>query len=162
MVLQDMIEVYPNLYVGTDSDCFFDSRDDWIVVHACIYPCHQKAVGYHGNLHPSHPNYHVLERGSHLFLNMIDPDTPLFNPPLFDSALTFIDRYLPARKVLIHCNKGNSRAPSLALLHLAKRARVINSESYATAATDFRTKFPGYQPGLGIQIYLTEHWTQIK
>ena len=157
-----MIEVYPNLYVGTDSDCFFDSLDDWVVVHACKFPCHQKAVGYHGNLHPSHPNYHVLERGPHLFLNMIDPDTPLFNPPLFDSALSFIDRYLPTRKVLIHCNKGKSRAPSLALLYLAKRLQVINSESYATAAKDFRTKFSGYQPGLGIQIYLTEHWTKIK
>jgi hypothetical protein len=162
MVLQNMIEVYPNLYVGTDSDCFFDGRDDWVVVHACKYPCHQKAVGYHGNLSPTHPNYLVLERGSHLFLNMIDPDTPLFKPALFDSALSFIDRYLPTRKVLIHCNKGNSRAPSLALLYLAKRARVINSENYATATKDFRTKFPGYQPGRGISIYLTEHWTQIK
>ena len=162
MVLQNMIEVYPNLYVGTDSDCFFDSRDDWVVVHACKFPCHQKAVGYHGNFSPTHPNYLVLERGSHLFLNMIDPNTPLFKPALFDSALSFIDRYLPTRKVLIHCNKGNSRAPSLALLYLAKRARVINSESYATAAKDFRTKFSGYQPGLGIQIYLTEHWTKIK
>jgi hypothetical protein len=148
--------------VGTDSDCFFDSRDDWVVVHACKYPCHQKAVGYHGNLSHTHPNYLVLERGSHLFLNMIDPDTPLFKPALFDSALSFIDRYLPTRKVLIHCNKGNSRAPSLALLYLTKRARVINSENYATAAKVFRTKFPSYQPGRGIQIYLTEHWTQIK
>jgi hypothetical protein len=130
MVLQNMIEVYPNLYVGTDSDCFFDSLDDWVVVHACKFPCHQKAVGYHGNLH--------------------------------HSALSFIDRYLPTRKVLIHCNKGKSRAPSLALLYLAKRLQVINSESYATAAKDFRTKFSGYQPGLGIQIYLTEHWTKIK
>jgi hypothetical protein len=104
-----MIEVYPNLYVGTDSDCFFDSRDDWVVVHACKFPCHQKAVGYHGNLSPTHPNYLVLERGTHLFLNMIDPDTPLFKPPLFDSALSFIGRYFPTRKVLIHCNKGNSR-----------------------------------------------------
>jgi hypothetical protein len=157
-----MIEVYLNLYVGAESDCFFDSRDDWVVVHACKFPCHQKAVGYHGNLGPTHPNYLVLERGSHLFLNMIDPDTPLFKPLLFDSALSFIDRYLPTRKVLIHCNKGNSRAPSLALLYLAKRARVINSESYATAVKDFRTKFPGYQPSRGIQIYLIEHWTQIK
>jgi len=93
---------------------------------------------------------------------MIDPDTPRFKPPLFDSTLSFVDRYLPTRKVLIHCNKGNSRAPSLALLYLAKRARVINSESYATATKDFRAKFPGYQPGRGILIYLTEHWTQIK
>ena len=157
-----MIEIYPNLYVGTDSDCFFDSRDDWVVVHACKFPCHQKAVGYHGNLSPTHPNYLVLERGTHLFLNMIDPDTPLFKPALFDSALSFIARYSPTRKVLIHCNKGNSRAPSLALLYLAKRVRVINSESYTTAAKVFRTEFPGYQPGRGIQLYLIEHWNQIK
>ena len=157
-----MIEVYPNLYVGTESDCFFDNRDDWAVVHACKFPCHQKAVGYSGNLSRKHPNYLVLERGTHLFLNMIDPDTPLFKPPLFDSALSFMDRYFPTHKVLIHCNKGNSRAPSLALLYLSKCIQVINSESYATAAKDFRTKFPGYQPGRGIQTYLTKHWTEIK
>ena len=157
-----MIEVYPNLYVGTESDCFFDNRDDWAVVHACKFPCHQKAVGYHGNLSPKHPNYLVLERRTHLFLNIIDPDTPLFKPPLFDSALSFMDRYFPTHKVLIHCNKGNSRAPSLALLYLSKCIQVINSESYATAAKDFRPKFPGYQPGRGIQTYLTKHWTEIK
>ena len=157
-----MIEVYPNLYVGTESDCFFDERDDWAVVHACKFPCHQKAVGYRGNLSPTHQNYLVLERGTHLFLNMIDPDTPLFKPSLFDSALSFMDRYFPTHKVLIHCNKGNSRAPSLALLYLSKCIQVINSESYATAAKDFRTKFPSYQPGRGIQTYLTKHWTEIK
>ena len=156
-----MIEVYPNLYVGTDSDCFFDIRDDWVVVHACKSPCHQRAVGYHGNLSPAHPNYLILERGSHLFLNIIDSNTPLFKLLLFNSALNFIDRYLPTRKVLIHCNNGKSRAPSLALLYLAKHARVINSESYATAAKDFRAMFPSYQPGQGIQIYLSEHWIQI-
>lgn len=157
-----MIEVYPNLYVGTDSDCFFDNRDDWAVVHACKFPCHQKAVGYSGNLRHTHPNYLVLERGTHLFLNMIDPDGPLFKPPLFDSALSFMDRYLPTHKVLVHCNKGNLRAPSLALLYLSKCIQVINSESYATAAKDFRTKFPSYQPGRGIQTYLTKHWTEIE
>lgn len=157
-----MIEVYPNLYMGTESDCFFDNRDDWAVVHACKFPCHQKAVGYSGNLSRKHPNYLFLKRGTHLLLNMIDPNTPLFKPPLFDSALSFMDRYFLTHKVLIHCNKGNSRAPSLALLYLSKCIQVINSESYATAAKDFRTKFPGYQPGRGIQTYLIKHWTEIK
>lgn len=157
-----MIEIYPDLYVGTEFDCFCEERETWAVVHACKSPCHQKAVGYKGSLRSTHPNYLVLEKGRHLFLNMIDPEQPLFLLPLFNSAVRFIEHHLPVRKVLIHCNQGNSRAPSLALLFLAKRARVISSESYVSAAEDFRALFPGYRPGRGIQMYLSKHWDEIE
>lgn len=161
-----MLEVHPNLFVGSERDCPFASRgtlatEELAVVHACKSSCHQKAVGYRRNLPPAHPHYLVLERGNDLFLNMMDPQRPLFMPPLFERSLEFIENHIKIRKVLIHCNLGNSRSPSLALLYMAKRAKVISDESYRAAVQDFGSIFPGYQPSLGIQIYLSRNWNQL-
>lgn len=82
-------------------------------------------------------------------------------PPLFERSLGFIERDIKIRKVLIHCNLGNSNSPSLALLYMAKRARVISDESYPAAMKDFRFMLPEYQPGLGIQICLSQNWNQL-
>jgi hypothetical protein len=157
-----MFEVYPNLFIGIERECFFTQRDDWAVIHACKSPCHQRALGYRGSLPKDHPNYLVYERGNHLFLNMIDPNEPLFMPPLFVVSLDFIEQHISKRKVLIHCNEGLSRSPSLALLYLAKRAGVINEKSYGLAVRDFVKLFPSYRPGRGIALYLELHWKKFK
>jgi hypothetical protein len=129
-----VFEVYPSIFIGVESERFFTQRDDWAVVHACKSPCHQRALGYRGNLSSRHPNYLSYEQRNHLFLNRIDPDEPLFMLPLFSVALDFIQKHVSQRKVLIHCNHGLSRAPSIALLYLAKRAKVISTESYQAAS----------------------------
>jgi len=157
-----MFEVYPNLFIGALRECFFTQRDDWAVIHACKSPCHQRALGYKGNLPRNHPNYLVYENGNHLFLNMIDPSEPLFMPPLFVAALDFIEKHISKRKVLIHCNLGFSRSPSIALLYLAKRAKVISGERYRKATQDFVKLFPNYQPGRGIALYLDIHWLEFQ
>jgi protein-tyrosine phosphatase len=156
-----MIEVYTNLCVGTKVDCFYNDRNDLAIIHACKSPCHQRALKYKGNL-PNNHHYLTYEIGNHLFLNMIDPNEPLFMPPLFISSLDFIEKHISKRKVLIHCNEGLSRAPSLALLYLAKRVNVIDNESYEKATQNFLKLFPLYQPSRGIAIYLNLHWHEIK
>lgn len=157
-----MFELHPNLFIGTERDCFFEQIDDWAVIHACKSPCHQGALGYRGNLSNSHPNYLTYERGNHLFLNIIDPNEPLFMPPLFTVSLDFIDKHISKRKVLIHCNSGLSCAPSIALLYLAKRAKAINGENYEKAFQDFIKIFPRYIPGRGIRLYLYVNWHLFK
>ncbi len=161
-----MFEVHPNLFIGSEAECPFGSSgrvagEALAVVHACKSPCHQKAVGYRGSLPRAHPHYLVLEVENDLFLNMIDPDTPLFMPPLFERSLDFVEKHISARKVLIHCNLGLSRSPSLALLYMAKRAKAISDDSYSAAKKQFLSTFPHYQPGLGIQTYLSRNWTTL-
>lgn len=153
---------YPNLFIGSESDCFYKQIDDWAVIHACKSPCHQRTLGYKGSLQSNHPNYLVYELENHMFLNMIDPKTPLFMPPLFIASLDFIEKHISKRKVLIHCNLGSSRSPSLALLYLAKRAKSINGESYRKAIQDFIKLFPSYNPSRGIAVYLSVHWNNFK
>ena len=153
-----MIKVHNGLYVGKEADCRVGDNE-WAVVHACKSPCHQRAVGYRGKLSPHHPHYLVLERGADLYLNLIDPPKPLFMAPSFHSFLAFSRVQLGMdRKILIHCNQGESRAPSLVLLILAKLVSRIPNESYEAARAEFETLFNGYNPGRGIQTYLAGHW----
>ena len=158
MLLKLMIEVCANLFVGSEIDCFFYEKPDWAVVHACKSPCHQRIIGYKGSLQQNHPNYLIYEHGAHLFLNIIDPPVPLFKPQLFHTALDFINQHIQARKVLVHCNNGLSRAPSIALLFLAKRSREVSNESYVKAVSDFKKLYSFYRPGRGIATYLSQNW----
>jgi len=155
-----MRQISERIFIGSESD-HRTGDDEWAVVHACKNPCHQIAVGYQGSLPSSHPNYLVLEEESDLYLNMIDPPVPLFKPPLFSSFLDFAARHWELGKtILIHCNQGESRAPSLGLLFLAKHRSEISDESYEKARAEFQKLYPFYQPGQGIRIYLARHWNE--
>lgn len=148
--------VHERLWYGGQPDC----RTDGVmaVVHACKTPCHCNAVGYKGSLPPSHEHYLSYERDHHLFLNMIDPPKPLFKLESFEIFLDFVDREIAQREVMIHCNQGCSRAPSLALLYMAKRVGTLPDESYAAARGGFEQMHPTYQPGDGIMIFLRDNW----
>ncbi|MEX1014324.1 MAG: hypothetical protein WDZ80_04155 [Candidatus Paceibacterota bacterium] len=107
----------------------------------------------------THPNYLVKEDELNLYLNIIDPPVPLFMPETFTAFLKFaVHHFEEDRNFLIHCNQGESRAPSLALLFLAKHVKSISDESYEKAREEFESVFPGYRPGRGIQIYLKKEW----
>lgn len=155
------ILINERLSFGNESACTHITDGTIAVVHACKEPCHRGAVGYTTRSIPSHhPNYLVLERGHHLYLNLIDPPQPLFMMPSFEAFLKFVDREIAERPVLIHCNQGESRAPSLTLLYMAKRLDALPSDSYAGAATVFRQKY-AYNPGRGIETWLTTNWSKI-
>ena len=156
-----IMKIHERLFIGSDDECFI-KRDGWVTVYACKSPCHQSAVGYRGSLPSNHPHYLVLEKENNLYLNMIDPPEPLFMMPLFTRFLEFTSAYWDIKKnVFIHCNKGESRAPSLALLFLAKKVGVINNESYKKAKQDFIKIYPYYTPGTGIQFFLEKNWDKI-
>ncbi len=155
-----MREVYKHIFVGDLSDCR-EGMGEWALIHACKYPCHRNAVGYGKKISPEHPNYLILESRQNLFLNIIDPDQPYFKAPLFIESLIFSKKYYNSgKKILYHCNLGNSRAPSLALLHLSKNIRVIDNSSFTAASIEYKKLDPFYKPSLGIQIYLDQHWNE--
>jgi predicted protein tyrosine phosphatase len=81
--------------------------------------------------------------------------------PSFEAFLKFVDREIAERPVLIHCNQGESRAPSLTLLYMAKRLDALPCDSYVAAATEFRRKYT-YNPGRGIETWLTTNWSKIN
>jgi predicted protein tyrosine phosphatase len=101
-----------------------------------------------------------MERGNHLYLNMVDPPIPLFKPEMFKIFFAFMDKQISNRPVLIHCNQGLSRAPSLTLLYMAKRLNLLPNTSYQDALLEFEKNYP-YQPGKGIETFLTNYWDSL-
>lgn len=156
-------EIYPNLFVGGNEAC--TRSTDRAVVHACKEPCHRRAVGYQGNLNRGHPEYLVALRGNHLFLNIVDMDQQLrheFAGPIVVATLDFIESRIDTQDIAVHCNEGRSRAPSIAMVYLSKRASVLPDRGFSEAAQAFRELFPEYAPGTGIASYLRAHWQQIR
>lgn len=149
-----MIAVTDQLsFSGEFPGCTEAGNGQVAVVHACKDPCYRQAVGCASGL--------VFERGHHLFLNLIDPDKPLFLMPSFEAFLSFVDRKILERPVHIHCNRGESRAPTLTLLYMAKRLGLLPNDSYESAAAAFSSWFP-YRPGAGIKEWLLQNWRLIE
>ncbi|HZM06195.1 MAG TPA: dual specificity protein phosphatase family protein [Candidatus Saccharimonadales bacterium] len=158
-----MIEVYPRLFIGTEFDYESQTRSSagWWVVHACKEPYHRQLLGYAGRAAPkTHPEYLFARRERRLYLNIVDADDPNYIPKeIIDGALTFIEEGMRSgEKVLIHCNQGESRSPSIGLLYLAARTNGISSVSLPAAETDFRRLYPRYNPKAGMRGFLLRHW----
>lgn len=157
-----MQEVHQHIYVGDDHDCFYNEKENWAVVHACKNPCHAHAVGYRGNLLATHPNYLIYENGHHLYLNMVDMPNELrseYTHPMMRKFFEFMQEN-NGKNILIHCNFGGSRSPSLAMLYLAKIG-VIPNNNYTEASTEFRRIYPQFNPNRGITLYLQNNWTDL-
>ncbi|WP_130735477.1 dual specificity protein phosphatase [Flavobacterium sp. J27] len=155
-----MIEIDKNLFVGNLTDYEnYQFDNDYCFVQACKEPCHRKALGYTGrSVSENHAEYLIAYRERKIILNMIDPPTAkYFENKMFESSLAFIDKNLEVgKKVLIHCNKGISRSPSIGLLYLAINGKIRN-ESFTLAEEDFKKIYPNYEPS-GIKEFLNLNW----
>ncbi|KKM96278.1 hypothetical protein LCGC14_1179700 [marine sediment metagenome] len=164
-----MYKVTEKLFIGSDADCNYtleiseQPEFKWATIHACK-TCHKKALGYQGNMDKNSGLYLVFEKLDNLFLNIVDMQQPLlahYALPIFTAALDFIERKIPQCDILIHCNKGLSRAPTIALLYLAKRLKTISNKSFNEAKQEFLKIIPSYEPCIGSEIFLTNHWEEI-
>jgi len=156
-----MIQIMNNLFIGNDHDCS-TCDNSFAVIHACK-TCHQSVLGYRGSLSSSHPNYLIYEKKNHLYLNLVDMERellPKFTHPIMQKAISFIEKYNNERKILIHCNQGQSRSPSIGLVYLARKKK-INSNSYLDAKSDFIRIYRYYIPGRGIELYLKNNWKEL-
>lgn len=140
-------QVFPNLFVADMEGCRYD--EGTAVIHACKHPCYESIMG---NVPKSDPNYLFIEIGNNLYLNIIDPDKPLFCRTTFDVSLQFISKHIEKRKVVIHCNEGRSRSASIAMLFLFKKLH------YRNAVNEFLDVYNEYEPSLGIEKYLGTNW----
>ena len=157
-----MIEIYPNLWIGTEDDFETEvkGKPDWVTVHACKEPYHRQLLGYTGRGAPKdHPEYLMATRGNRLYLNLVDVANPaFFDKSIIDAALGFIHQGLMNnKKVLVHCNLGESRSPSIGLLYLAVYTDKL-PKAFEAAEQAFRQIYPSYNPGAGIRGFLYLNW----
>lgn len=156
-----MIEVYANLFVGSQEDeASIRGGDGWFVVHACKEPYHRQALGYTGRAAPkNHPEYLMARRNGRLILNLVDVDDVSFVSPLIiDAALSDIHQNLTTKRVLVHCNQGLSRSPCIALLYLAKFTDVFGDQGYDGALRYFQALYPPFAPAKGMAAYVRLNW----
>ena len=74
-----MIEIFPNLFIGTEQDYEFNvkGKPDWVVVHACKEPYHRRELRYTTLGAPKgHPEYLIARRERRLILNLVDATNP--------------------------------------------------------------------------------------
>ncbi len=158
-----MKEIYNNLYVGNQDDYeeYVKNQSDWAVVHACKEPYHRQALGYTGRAAlKTHPEYLIAKRDNRLILNLIDVDNSNFIPKeIIDEAIKFIHQSLSdSKKVLVHCNQGQSRSPSIGMLYLALYTNIFSSKDFNKVESEFRKIYPLYSPAKGIRDFISKNW----
>ncbi len=160
-----MIEVYKNLFVGSEADYKQDpdSFDSWYVVHACKEPFHRNALGYKERSAPKNSPFYLFLYDSkhHLILNIVDAPNPrFFSDEMIDEAINYCIKGLnDGHKVFVHCNQGESRAPTIALMVLRKLG--IVSQSFEDAVNSFSSIYSCYKPNKGIFEYARKRWDRL-
>ena len=160
-----MIEVHPNLFVGAETDeQQLHGQQGWFFIHACKDPYHRQALGYTGRAAAKdHPEYLIARREGRLILNLIDvPDVKYIAAEIIDAALDAIQQNIGDNKILLHCNLGQSRSPTIALLYLAKFTKRFDSLSIDNAILAFREIYPLYNPAQGMADYARINWQRYQ
>lgn len=156
-----MIEVHRNLFVGSEADeAVVRGQSGWFVVHACKEPYHRQALGYQGRAAAKdHPEYLIARRPGRLILNLIDANDVNFIPPeIIDTALSEIHENITSTKILVHCNQGLSRSPTIGFLYMLKFSDVFRRESLSQDLQDFQEIYPAYAPAQGMADYVRLNW----
>ena len=61
------------------------------------------------------------------------------------------------KKVLVHCNQEESRAPSIGLIFMIKN-KLLNVSSLEDAVIDFKKIYPYYNPAKGMIDFIRINW----
>lgn len=158
-----MKEVYPSLFVGNEADAYSVlNQSGWFVIHACKEPFHRQALGYSGRgALKTHPEYLIAKRDNRLILNLVDAADPAYIPKeIIDAAIEAIHQNILQRKVLVHCNQGMSRSPTIAFLYLARHTNVFSSDNLVTSLNEFKKLYPAYAPANGVEIFAQTNWNE--
>jgi predicted protein tyrosine phosphatase len=77
-----------------------------------------------------------------------------------DRSLDFIQKSLEVgRRVLVHCNQGHSRGPSIGLLYLGARTNLYCGLDHNEAHDRFLELYHDYFPRPGLRGFLAANWS---
>jgi hypothetical protein len=159
-----MRELYKNLFVGGDDSVTEAKKRGMNIIHACKDGdySHRALLKYESMGAPKGPDYLVARRPGNLYLNLIDADDPNFIPDAaINEALDFIKNSLSKDKsVLVHCNKGQSRSPTIIFLYLYFEGKL--PPEYHKALRAFRRLYPQYDPSIGLELYAKRRIREFK
>jgi hypothetical protein len=155
-----MKQLARNIWVGDDSEC--DHKTGWYIVHACKEPCHRRRLGYKGKGAPKEDARYLFDEDeNNLWLNLIDADNMSYiSKEIIDKAIFCIRNAISeGKQVLVHCNMGLSRSPTLILLSLANTKEYDELE-FPWAILKFKEKYPDYSPANGMREFAKKYWKE--
>lgn len=134
-------------------------------MHCCKHPFHVEFAGYKGkkSLPADHPDYALKRVGNRMALNLVDmdrfdPSYLDFNRKMLEKAFEFLDEhYNNGDKILIHCNQGESRGPTIGLLYVSRMGE-YNYSNFHDSVESFKIKYPRYSPKANIYKTVESLW----
>lgn len=147
-----IVEVFTNLFVGDAEGIREAKKRDMYIIHAAKEPWHRERLGYTGRAAPkNHPYYLWYADYLAMYCNLVDaPDAKYVPDELVTAIVWQMQAHLSiGKQVFIHCNKGESRAPTMALLYLLKNEK-------GWTVDKFKEAYPAYNPGAGMATYLQQ------
>jgi protein-tyrosine phosphatase len=89
-----------------------------------------------------------------LILNLVDAaDVNYIPAEIVDAALVTIHENIGGNRILLHCNQGQSRSPTIGLLYLLKFTDRLSGLDRDAAIDAFRSIYPPYNPARGMAEY---------
>lgn len=160
-----MENVYPNLYVGDDNDATKALESGRFYVVSCCKDGpngHRSILKYKTLGAPKGKNYYTAYEDGHMAINLIDAEDPAYIPDeaVYAALKAINDHLQQGQKVLVHCNKGHSRSPSIVMLYLRSIGEL--PERFHEGFKIFKTLYPPYDPGLGMQHYVRRKYAVLK
>ena len=93
-----------------------------------------------------------------LYLNLVDADNVQYIPNVvINKALDFIDEHIKDNKILVHCNLGESRSPSIGLLYL-RRMGYFDGKSASQGMFEYKEIYKKFNPNHGMMDYIIQNW----
>jgi len=159
------MEVYKNLFIGDDTAYErLKARENWFFIRCCKFGPggHKDTLGYTTQGAPKDKNYYFVYKDNRLALNLLDSDDPNFIPDvIIDEAMKCIGKQLESgKKVLVACNQGRSRGPTVAMLFL--RSIKDLPARYHEAFRIFKGIYDKYDPGQGMEQKAKEFFAKMK
>lgn len=151
-------KIYENIYIANDKE---DKSSDysWISIRAAKYPWHNELTG--GVSNKSSPEYLFARRGNSLILNLVDAEKPEFISKIcIDKAIEMMELYVSTKSIVVQCNEGFSRSPSIVFLYLVKN-KIITGD-LKTALASFYVMYPKYRPGKGMFGFIKNHFEEYR
>jgi hypothetical protein len=164
-VVPFMQRIYQGVYVGDDTDYVRSQyREDFSFLRCCKYGPggHQQTLDYHTPAAPEGDEHFVVKRERLMALNMLDLDDPNFvDPEMIKAGLDFVrEQLLSEQKVLIACNQGVSRGPTMGLMFL-KYIGDLPNISWLRSVYLYHHMYRGYDASQGIAQFARSHWSAL-
>lgn len=129
-------------------------------------PYHKDIVGYLKNCPKDNPEYLIAHRKEEhiMALNMVDAPKPeFFADEMVLEGINFIFTELyKNRDVVVVCNKGESRSPTMCLMFLMMHGDFDKSMTHSEVFGEFSKIAKDWNPKNGILQYAVSFWDKVK